>query len=373
MDPGQVIQAFLFLLFSGLTALLAVVIGPTYDNLLVPELQPGALFPALGPTGGGGFLQEAARFSQFLLVNLVDPAVTLVAVGVAVLYLSRAFAGRWAVRFEAALPKLVLSVVLANFSLPIAGGLLAIAGATYPVIAGFDSGAWQHWVNLAGVGEVEFSWDNGVLTFVVSFVLFSLILLLAAAVAIRDALLAVLLVLLPVFTLCWPIPALAPLAHRAWTLFGQLAFLPCLLVIPLELAVGSSSILLLLGFLVVALSSPSLLSLATGHLTSVGFPSAGSAVSGGIQRGLSVGSLSLASVFRPLPVGASASSPIRHVSQLGQLAGRVAFPASAPLIGAELIGRGAGHLLRHVGRRLPASLHRPWRFPGVDRPPKGGP
>ncbi|HYK94004.1 MAG TPA: hypothetical protein VEY07_08205 [Thermoplasmata archaeon] len=367
MDLGAFVQAILFFVFSGLTALLAAVIGPTYDNLLVPELQPGTLYPTLGPSGGGGFLDEAARFSAYLLANLVDPVVTLVALGVAALYLARAFAGRWAVRFEAALPKLVLAVVFANFSLPIAGGLLAIAGAAYPLFAGFDGGAWQHWVNLAGIGEVQFSWDNGVLTFVVSFALFSLILLLAVAIAIRDALLGVLLVLLPVLTLTWPIPALAPLARRAWTLFGQLAFLPCVLVIPLELAVGSPSILLLLGYLVVALSTPSLLSLATGHLTSVGFPSGSSAVTGGVQRGLSAGSLSLSGVFRPISVGAS-SAPARTIGRFGQLAGSSALPAGAPLVGAELIGRGATHLLRHLERHLPESLRRPVHFPAVARP-----
>ncbi|HZY93216.1 MAG TPA: hypothetical protein VFG07_10670 [Thermoplasmata archaeon] len=368
MDPTQIIQGILFAIFAGLTALLSFITGPTYDNLLVPELQPGALFPAVGPTGGGGFLGEATVFSNYLLAGLVDPAIGLVAVGVAGLYLTRAMVGRWALRFDAALPKLVVAVILANFSVPVAGGVLSVAGAAYPVVAGFDGGAWQHWTNLAGVGGIQFSWDNGVLTFVVSFALFSVVLLLAVAIALRDALLAVLLVLLPVMTLLWPLPSLAPLARRAWAMFAQLAFLPCVLVIPLELAVGSPSVLLLLGFLVTALSSPSLLSMASAHLGSVGFPSGGSALSGGIQRGLSVGSLSLSGVFRPLEGASGKPGATRHVAHLGQLAGRAAFPAGAPLVGAELLGRGAGHLLKHVARHLPDRLRHPRGFPGVVRP-----
>ncbi len=374
MDPGQVIQGFLFALFSGLTALLATVTGPTYDNLLVPELTPAALFPPLGIAGGGGFLGEAATFSNYLLATLVDPAIALVAVGAALLYLGRAVLGPWAVRFEALLPKLVVSVILANFSLPIAGALVDLAGAAYPVVAGFDGGAWQHWTDLAGTGELQFSWDNGALTFVVSFALFSLVLLLAAAVAVRDALLAVLLVLLPVFTLLWPIPALAPLARRAWSMFGQLAFLPVVLVIPLELAVGSPSVLLLLGFLVVALGTPSLLSLAAAHLGSVGLPSASGALTGGIQRGLSVGALSLGSLARPLTGGsAGASRWLGGVGRVGQAASRAAFPASVPLLGAELAGRGVAHLVRHLGTSGAVPLHRPHRFPTVQRPtePRG--
>ena len=373
MDPTQVIQALLFALFAGLTSLLSVVIGPTYDNLLVPELQTSSLYPSLGAGGGGGFLSEAARFSEYLLGNVVDPTLALVALGVAGLYLARSFVGRWTVRFESALPKLIVAVILSNFTLPIAGGILEIAGATYPVFAGFDGGAWQHWVNLAGVGGLQFSWDNGALTFVVSFALFSLILLLAAIVAVRDALLAVLLVLLPVFTLFWPIPTLAPLARRAWTMFGQLAFLPCLLVIPLELAVGSPNILLLLGFLVVALSTPSLVSLAASHLTNLGFPSGGGALAGGVQRGLSVGSLSVSSLFRPLQGFTGRPSAVRHVARAGQAIGRSAFPAGVPLLGAELLGRGATHLLQHVTRKSAAPASSAPRFRPVSRPPGPSP
>jgi hypothetical protein len=373
MDPSQIVQGILFALFAGLTALLSLVTGPTYDQILVPELRPCSLYPALGPTAGGGFLGEAARFSTYLVANLVDPAIAVVAAGVALLYLTRAVVGRWAMRFEAVLPKLVVSVVLANFTIPVAGGILGIAGAAYPVVAGFDGGAWQQWSNLAGVGAIQFSWDNGALAFVVSFALFSLVLLLAAAVAVRDALLAVLLVVLPAFTLLWPIPALAPLARRAWSMFGQLAFLPCVLVIPLELAVHSPSIFLLLGFLVVALATPSLVSTGAAHLTAVGFPSSGGAVSGGLQRGLSVGALSLSSLFRPLQSVPGTSRLARHIGRVGAAAGGSAFPAVAPLVGAEILGRGAAHLLGHlsnragVGAAAPARAGRAGVGPGRSR------
>jgi hypothetical protein len=191
------LQAFLFALFAGLNAILTAITGPAYDNLLVPELDPSSLFPPLGVGGSGGFLGTAASFSSYLLVNLVDPLIALVGLGVALAYLGRSFLGRWAGAVEPLLARLVLSVLIANFTLPIAGAILDLAAAVFPLIAGYDGGLWRHWVFLAGYGEAQFSWDNGVLAFVITFAMFSLVLLLCAAVALRDAMLAVLLVLLP--------------------------------------------------------------------------------------------------------------------------------------------------------------------------------
>ena len=357
------IQAILFAMFVALTAVLAAVLGPTYDNVLVPELAPSALYPSLGPGGGSGgsFLATAASFSGFLLTSLVDPAIALVGLIIGGLYLVRAVLGRWATRLEHLLPRLVFAVVLSNFSLPIAGALLGLAGATYPTVAGYDHGAWQHWVNLAGYGEVSFSWDNGVLAFVVTFGLFALVLLLSAAIAVRDALLGVLLVLLPVVTLLWPIPSLAPLAKRAWKMFGELAFLPCVLVIPLELAVGSPSVLLLLGYLTVAMSTPSLISLAGAQLTAGGFPSGGSSLAGGLQRGLATGSQAVQGYFRPFVRGGAASGGkapasaaaalTRTVAGAGSTFGKAALPAAIPVLAGEFLGRGASHLVRHLQKR----------------------
>lgn len=377
------IQAILFGIFAALTAVLAAVLGPTYDNLLVPELLPGALYPSLGPGGGGGssFLGLASSFSEFLLTTLVDPAIAVLGLAVGALYLARAVLGRWATRLELLLPRLVFAVVLANFSLPVAAAILDLGGAAYPAIAGFDHGAWQHWANLAGFGEVSFSWDNGILAFILTFALFSLVLLLASAVAVRDALLGVLLVLLPVLTLLWPIPSLAPLARKAWKMFGELAFLPCVLVIPLELAVGSPSILLLVGYLSVALSTPSLISLAGGQLAGSGFPSAGGALVGGLQRGLATGSQAIQGYLRPLGRASGAArkgagAPGTAVGSLrsalagaGTTLGRAGFPAAIPVLAGDLLGRGASHLFRHL-RRTPAGApgQRPDRFPPIRKP-----
>ncbi|MGP8074745.1 MAG: hypothetical protein ACLP74_06990, partial [Thermoplasmata archaeon] len=106
-DWGYLVQTILFLLFADLTALVAAVVGPTYDNLLVPELSPGTLFPPLGALdpGPGNFLAPAARFSDFLVVSVVDPAVALVAVAVAVLFLARASVARWSAQFDGLLPR----------------------------------------------------------------------------------------------------------------------------------------------------------------------------------------------------------------------------------------------------------------------------
>jgi hypothetical protein len=357
MDPSDIVRAFLFAIFAVLTAALAAVTGPTYDNLLVPELAPSALYPGL--EGGGswtlsGFLGQAASLSAYLLVNVVDPAIALVVVGLGLAYLVRASLARLGPRIDALLPKLVVAVILANFTLPIAVAILGVAGAAYPVFAGWDGGAWQHWVNLNGFGSVQFSWDNGLLAFIVSFALFALVVVLAIAVAVRDALLGVLLVVLPAFTLLWPIRPLASLATRGWLWFGELAFLPCVLVVPLELAVGAPNILLLLAFLTVAASAPTLVSVAGAQLSSLGFPSPGASAAGGLQRGFGAGALGADSY---LATGASATRGSGRLGQALRSARSVtsaAFPVGIPLLAAEGVGRGTLELFRHV-RRAPAT------------------
>jgi hypothetical protein len=345
-------QALLFTIFAALTGVLGAVLGATYDNLLVPELDASSLYPALTATGGSSYLHLAAAMSAYVLTGLVDPAIGLVGLAVGLAYLGRSFLGRLGGAVEPLLGRLVLAVLIANFSLPIAGAILDLAGATYPFLAGFDGGAWRSWTALDPSGSVTFSWDNGVLAFVITFALFSVVLLLAAAVALRDALLGVLLVLLPLFTLLWPVPTLAPLARRAWLMFGELAFLPCVLVIPLELAVGSSSILLLLGYLVVALASPSLVSLAGAQLTQSGFPSAGGVIAGGIQRGLGVASSSVGTLTAPLGGFAKGSSGAGQVAgAAGRALGGSAFPAALPLVTADVLGRSAAGLVRHLHAR----------------------
>jgi hypothetical protein len=367
LNLGDLIQRILFLLFSGLTAIITAVVGPTYDQLLVPELAPSALYPLVSsrPGGSSGYLAAASQFSTYTLANVVDPAIALVGVGVAILYFSRVFVDRWAHTFDGLLPRLVIAVVAANFTVPIAGGLLGVAGGLYPVLSGWDGGAWQHWVNLAGYGQVAFSWDNGAVAFVLSIVEFTLVFTLILAVGLRDALLAVLLVLLPIFTLLWPFRPLAPLARRAWFLFGELAFLPCVLVVPLELAVNSPSAVLLVGYLGCAVSSPYLLSLAGTHLSAFGFPASAPAISSGTQRGLSAAPAGATSY-----AGAAAAS-VRSSGAIGpalagatRAAGTAAAPVAAPLAAAQLVGHGALHLVRHLrgGNESPGT---PGRWPPI--------
>lgn len=372
MDINDVVRAFLFGIFGGLTAILSAITGPTYDNIVVPEMDPGALFPPLPPMAGGGssLLGQAANFSAFLLVRVVDPAIVVVALGIGIGYLLRSFLGPAGPKLEALLPRLVVAVILANFTVPVASGLLGTAGALFPVVAGFDGGAWQHWVNLVGPGELSFSWDNGALAFVLSLVLFTLVLLLALLIGLRSALLAVLLVLLPIFTLVWPIATLRPLARRAWLLFGELCFLPCVLVIPLELGVGAPSVILAVGFLTVAVSSPSLLSVAGSHLTNFGFPSAGGAVSGATQRGLSLAALGVGSYSSPLTEGPRALQRGRVVGGLSAAVGRAPFPASIPMAAADFIGRGTAHLAHHLPKKIAALRFQRERFEAYRRIPQ---
>lgn len=351
LNLGSVIEAILFFLFAGLTAIIAAVLGPTYDNLFVPEMNPASLFPpisAMAP-GPSNFLAPAARFSAFVLANVVDPAITLLALGLAILYFAKVWIHRWSVQLDGLVPRLILAVVGANFTLPIASGILAIAAALFPLISGWDGGAWQQWVHLAGWGEISFSWDNGAAAFVLSIAEFVLVFGLVLAIGVRDALLAVLLVLLPIFTLLWPLRPLSNLARRAWLLFAELAFLPCVLVIPLELAVGSPNPVMLVGYLTAAIGSPYLLSVAGTHLVAFGFPSGSAMLQSGTQRGLAASSAGPTGSIAPAvnaygstgPVGQAVAGSVRSV-------GRSAVPVAAPLAITELVGHGAAHLVRHV-------------------------
>ena len=352
VDLGNLIQTILFLLFASLTSIIAAVIGPTYDNLLVPELQAGALFPPLfGPGSSGSYLSTAAQFSGFVLSNVVDPAITLVALGVALLYLSRSVVSRWADRLDGLLPRLVVGVVGANFTVPIAGAILGVAGGLFPVISGWDGGAWQHWGNLAGWGEVSFSWDNGAVAFVLSLAEFAMVFALVLAVGIRDAVLAVLIVLLPIFTLLWPLRPLSPLARRGWLLFGELAFLPCVLVVPLELAVGSPNPVMLVSYLAVALASPYFVSLAGTQLVAFGFAGASGVLHSNVQRGLQAAPGAATSSIGPVANGLrTAGSGGAAFAGTVRAAGSAAAPAAAPLVIAEIVGQGGRHLVQHFGK-----------------------
>ncbi|HTS33824.1 MAG TPA: hypothetical protein VMI55_07830 [Thermoplasmata archaeon] len=359
-DWPTLIQVILFALFAAFTALVTAVIGPTYDNLFVPMMRTSALYPPLVGSGGGGFLAGAVQFSTYTLVNVVDPLVALVALGVAVLFLVRSVVSRWADRLDGLLPRLVASVIVANFTIPIVGGVLALAGALYPVLAGWDGGAWTHWVNLAGYAQLQFSWDNGALAFVLSFVEFLIVFGLLLAIGIRDALLGVLIVLLPLFTLLWPLRPVAALARRAWLLFFEVTFLPCVVVVPLELAVGAASPVMLVGYLGVALAAPYLLSLAGTHLVAFGLPGSGGAVNAGSQRGFSAGSSTASSVVGPSArATASSGAAGRATAAAAGAAGTASFPAAAPLAAAELVGHTALHLLRHV--QSGATEQHPWK------------
>ena len=280
MDYGTVIKAILFALFGALTAAVTVVTGPTYDLLFVPEMAPSSAFASWQ---GGNVFALASAFSNTLLVELVDPAAVLVIAAVGMLYLFRAT--HPTPRLAGLGPKLVLGVLVANLALPLAGAFWQLAGGIYPIFYGYDGGAWQIYDNLVGPGGVQISWDNGLLSFIVSWVLFGLVLLLAFLVAFRSALVGVLLVLLPPLTLLWPIPGASTLAKRVWALFLEMTFLPCFLVVPLVLAVGSTNVLLTLGLFSVALAMPQILSASGAAISHAGFPNTSFVVAGGLTQG----------------------------------------------------------------------------------------
>jgi hypothetical protein len=357
IDWNVVIQAILFALFLAGTTILSLIIQPTYDNLVVPELSASSLFPSIAHPGtGAGFLSTAVRFSEFIVGNLVDPAIALVLILLGGLYLFRSFSVRMGTRLEPLLPRLVIALLGANFTLPLAGAALDLGGATFRLVSSFDGGAWRHWANIIPAGGVSFAWDNGVLAFLVNFALFAMVLALATLAALRDAMLAVLLVLLPILTLLWALPPLESLARRAWSLFVELAFLPTVILIPLELAVGAPSVLLVLAYLSIAVGSPYLVSISRTQLGGMGFPSAGGALTGGLQRGLAVATLTTQGNVNAL--GTAASSASTSTGRAAQLGSAVRSFAShlgkAPLPGGAALG--AGHLVTEGSRQLIRNL-----------------
>jgi hypothetical protein len=180
------------------------------------------------------------------------------------------------------------------------------------------------------------------------------------AVAIRDALLATLIVLLPIFTMLWPIRPLSAIPRRAWLLFLELAFLPCVLVVPLQLAVNTPSPVLLVGYLAVAVASPYLLSVAGTHLVAFGFPGSGGTVSGGFQRGLSTTSSGASAMATPSANALASTGPSgRAVSGAVHAAGTASLPSAAPLAAGTMLGHTALHLLRHLPNGDPSRLG-PW-------------
>ena len=286
MDLFLVIQAILLALFGALTVVLNTVIGPFYDNVFVPEMAPQSLYAAyLGGGSSSNLFATGATLSQFVVVNLVDPMAILIVIGVGVLYLVRATLPERAQVWRGLAPRLVLGVLLSNVVLPLTYILWSIALLVYQPLFAYGGGAWQSYNNLVPTGGISFAWDNGVIAFIVTLMLLTLVLGLGFLIAFRDALLAVLLVLLPPLTLLWPIPPLSGFARRAWRLFGEMAFLPTLVVIPLVLAVGAPSILLVAGLLAVAVGAPSLLSQVGGNLVSLGFPHPGSMTTSGMSGG----------------------------------------------------------------------------------------
>ncbi len=374
MDYGPIVKAILFALFGALTAAVSVVTGPTYDNLFVPEMDPSAAYASWQ---GGNVFAAAASFSNALLVGLVDPLCVLVIAAVGLLYLVRS--AHPTPKLQGIAAKLVMGILVANLVLPITSGIWQLAAGVYPSFYDYGGGAWRSYSALVGPGAISLSWDNGVLAFVVSWTLFGMVLLLAFLLAFRGAIVAVLLVLLPPLTLLWPLPGAGSLARKVWVLFIEMTFLPCFLVVPLVLAVGSTSVLLTMGLFSVALAMPQILSISGASLSHAGFPNASIVAGSNLLRnseatqGWSAGLLrkggsSFARGFRsPSSSGSggqgTAGASVGAGAQGGALAGKAvpAMRAGASSSGLALAGpaglaawglqEGLGRLAELLGRR----------------------
>jgi|GEM_PF-4772658 hypothetical protein len=343
-------SALLFALFAALTAALAAVLTPIYDNLFVPEMAPGQVYAPLTGAGGGLF-PAASRLSSFLLVSLVDPFSVLVLVILGGLYLLRASLPERFARFEALAPRAVIGILLSNFVLPLAQVLWNLAAAVYPVLSTYEGGAWEHFSNIVPEGGLAFSWGNGALAFVLTLGMFILVLGLAFVVALRDALVATLLVLLPPLTLIWVLPPLASYAQQVWKLFAEMVFLPSLLLVPLLLSVGAPSILLVYALFTIAVGMPHLISRAGASLVGSGFLTAGGwgggELSGGVRGLRSEGRRGGAAAAGGLLQGIRAPSSTSFSASSGP-----PRLGPTPILSASSLAWRAGQGLGHLGRRL---------------------
>ena len=357
MGLGVIIKALLFGLFGGLSAVVSLVVGPTYGGLFVPEMAPQAVFASWSSPG---LFAQAQAFSGYLLVNLVDPLAVLVIVGVGLLYLLRAALPSLAQRWPDLAPRLVLGVLLANLAVPLAGLIFTFGSAVYPVFYNYGGGAWQNYYNLVGPAGLNIAWDNGLLALIGEITLLLLTLMLTYLVALRDALVGVLVVLLPLFTLLWPWPFAASLARRAWRLFVEMVFLPCFLIVPLALAVGSQSVVLVLALFGVALGMPALLASAgSGLAGALGAPAPSGLVVGGLSQAprapTETGGSWLQHGVRSFRASRAAGSGGKGRSAASLTAAwpsATLGPASAVVWG---VGEGIGALARHLGKAASSS------------------
>lgn len=368
MDWAAVVQAVLFALFAALNVLINTVIGPFYNNVFVPEMDPQALYPSyMAASHSSNIFSAGAAMSDYVVVNLVDPVAVLVIVVVGVLYLLRASLPGKSQVWTGLAPRLVLGVLLSNIVLPLSWLLWSLAALVYGPLFSYGGGAWQDYGNLVPIGGISFSWDNGVITFIVSLVLLSLVLALAFLIAFRDALIAVLLVLLPPLTLMWPIPPLSGFARRAWRLFGEMAFLPSLVVIPLELAVGSPSVLMVGGLLAVAVGMPMLITQVGASLSSSGFPHVGSITTSGVSGGYDKATRASSSTMRSgmagfseglHPPGSTGGKAALLTERSGSRLSSVAGAAGGPAGTAAAVMWGAGKGIGRLGTHLMQSKDR---------------
>ncbi len=357
MGLGVIIKALLFALFGGLSAVVSLVVEPTYGGLFVPEMAPQAVFSSWSSPG---IFAQAEAFSGYLLVNLVDPLAVLVIVGVGLLYLLRAALPSLARRWPDLAPRLVLGVLLANLAVPLAGAIFTFGSAVYPIFYNYGGGAWQNYYNLVGPAGLNIAWDNGLLALIGEIALLLLTLMLTYLVALRDALIGVLVVLLPLFTLLWPWPFAASLARRAWRLFVEMVFLPCFLIVPLALAVGSHSVVLVLALFGVALGMPALLASAgSGLAGALGAPAPSGLIVGGLSQAprapTEAGGSWLQHGARSFRASRSAGAGTR-----GGAAARLTAPWPSATMGPASavvwgVGEGIGALARHLGSAASSS------------------
>lgn len=285
---------------------------------VVTEMQPSHLYPPLLDNGypwaeievghGGRSLLHGAIWIQQNIVMryFVNTLfiIILLLVGVAYLY-HDLFEQFLNTRLRTFLPRIVFGLILAYTNIYIIEALMTLAKGGYVLLynAPGPFKSWQRpdfleWIipEYAHAG----TWWGGVLdwlakgylgfiwVFVVQLEVLSILLM----VTIRDFLLAVILVLLPIASLLLIHPWTQRIGSRLWWLAIDLVFLPIVMIIPLMLlGLVRNSVSFTIAGLTIVIGSLYLIALEPFVLTGAGFSRAGTVLAGGLAGGQLGGSM----------------------------------------------------------------------------------
>ena len=302
------------------------------DNLYPPLLRNGMpISEVVLGHGAKSLLYGAIWIQQHVVLRYIVNGLFLffvLLVGIAYLYYDL-FEQYLNTRLKTLLPRIVFGIILAYSSIWIIEALMVLGKATYVLFWNLPA-PFNNWQNPAFITSIsphvrvpgDFmgllnAIANGYLGFIWVFVIVMEVLSTLILIAVRDFLLALLLVVLPIASLLLIHPWTQRIGSRLWWLAVDLVFLPIIMIIPLALlGLVHNSISFTIAGLAITIGSIYLIAQEPFVLTGAGFTRAGSMLSVGLAGGQLGGSMITAQRVMPsammgagrrlAPVGAEA-------------------------------------------------------------------